>query len=137
MSAPSAPGSDHERCERLLREERARRLEREKELLLVMVGLLDGFSRLERATEGEGANAGAKRLLDRFLLLRRRLEATLEREGVVRVESLGTPFDAGLHEVTELRNDGETPSGTVLEVIEDAYLHHGGLLRAGKVVVRE
>jgi molecular chaperone GrpE len=106
---------------------------RERELLLQLVSLRDGFDRLERALAAEELCEKARGVVSRFALVRRRLESALEREGVAKVDSLGRVANPEIHEIVETRESPE-PSGTILDVESDAFLHRGAVLRTGRVV---
>jgi len=126
-----------ERLERQLREEKASSEQRERQLLLALVSVLDGFLRLEKATTAEPLPQEARRVHDRFILIRRKLEAALERESVMRVNSHGMTVNPQIHQVVEMRSVENTAGGTIVEVEEHAFLFRGNVLRQGKVVVAE
>jgi molecular chaperone GrpE len=108
---------------------------RERQLLLGMVGVLDGFRRLDRAIGTETLGDEARRVSERFGLLRKRLESLLEREGVTRINSLGLATNPELHEVFDEREDPAAETGTIVDVDEEGYLHRGAVLRRAKVTV--
>ncbi|HSI02577.1 MAG TPA: nucleotide exchange factor GrpE [Reyranella sp.] len=65
----------------------------------------------------------------------RELAAALERHGVTRIEALGKPFDANLHQAMMEIDDPSVPSGTVVQELIPGYLLAGRLLRAAMVGV--
>lgn len=69
--------------------------------------------------------------------IEREVEDLLKRHGVERFESLGQMFDPMLHEAVKAEPAAEKPKGTVLEVSEAGYRHHGKVIRPAKVVVSE
>ncbi len=65
----------------------------------------------------------------------RELASVLERHGVTRIEALGKPFDANLHQAMMEIEDPSVPSGTVVQELIPGYLLAGRLLRAAMVGV--
>jgi len=65
----------------------------------------------------------------------RELQSVLERHGVTRIESLGKPFSADLHQAMMEVEDPSVPSGTVVQELIPGYLLAGRLLRAAMVAV--
>lgn len=123
------------RLEAELRKLSASSVEREKQLLLLLVGLLDGFQRLDRAIPPDSLGDESRRLYDRYSLIRRRLESALEREGVVRINALGLEPNPELHDACDTRAMAGATDGTIIEVDEEGYLFRGEVLRRARVVV--
>jgi len=65
----------------------------------------------------------------------RELQAVLERHGVSRIESVGKPFNADLHQAMMEVEDPSVPAGTVVQEMIPGYLLAGRLLRAAMVAV--
>jgi molecular chaperone GrpE len=65
----------------------------------------------------------------------RELLSVLERHGITRVESLGKPFNAELHQAVMEIEDASVPAGTVVQELAPGYLLAGRLLRAAMVGV--
>src|SRR3954470_10459429 len=65
----------------------------------------------------------------------RELQSVLERHGVSRIESVGKPFNADLHQAMMEVEDPSVPSGTVVQEMIPGYLLAGRLLRAAMVAV--
>ena len=65
----------------------------------------------------------------------RELQAVLERHGVSRIESVGKPFNADLHQSMMEVEDPSVPAGTVVQEMIPGYLLAGRLLRAAMVAV--
>src|ERR1700744_2045466 len=63
----------------------------------------------------------------------RELQSVLERHGVTRIDSLGKPFSADLHQAMMEIEDPSVPSGTVVQELIPGYLLAGRLLRAAMV----
>ncbi|MGH2583163.1 MAG: nucleotide exchange factor GrpE [Anaerolineales bacterium] len=80
----------------------------------------------------EGAGADWAKGID---LIYRKLQSFLDSEGLTRIDPLGEPFDANLHEaVTQERSD-EHESGTVIEVLRPGYMLADRVLRPASVKV--
>jgi molecular chaperone GrpE len=65
----------------------------------------------------------------------RELQSILERHGVSRIESVGKPFNADLHQAMMEVEDPSVPTGTVVQELIPGYLIAGRLLRAAMVAV--
>ncbi|QYK51700.1 MAG: nucleotide exchange factor GrpE [Anaerolineales bacterium] len=68
-------------------------------------------------------------------LIYRKLLSFLEAEGVTRLEPLGQPFDANLHEAVVQEDSDEHESGTVTEVLRTGYSLGERVLRPAAVKV--
>jgi molecular chaperone GrpE len=115
---------------RVRRESAAAGREGRGEVLLALLGVIDDFDRaLTHAGEAPGAFA------DGLRLVRRRLDAVLQSNGVTPLESVGNPFDPNLHEaVSVVEGDGQE-SGVVHSEDSRGYLWDGELLRPSRVTV--
>src|SRR5436190_978169 len=76
-----------------------------------------------------------KNLITGVQATERELLSALERHGVTRIEALGKPFDANLHQAMMEIEDPSVPSGTVVQELIPGYLLAGRLLRAAMVGV--
>jgi len=65
----------------------------------------------------------------------RELQSVLERHGVTKVEALGKPFSADVHQAMMEVEDASVPAGTVVQELIPGYLLAGRLLRAAMVAV--
>jgi molecular chaperone GrpE len=102
------------------------------ELLSVVDSLQRAVASVEDRTDQTPADAAH---LDGVRAIQRQLLTTLGRFGVRRVEALGGSFDPNLHEaMAEVDNDS-SPSGSVVNVLEDGYMIHDRLLRPARVNV--
>lgn len=65
-------------------------------------------------------------------------DGVLARAGVKAIDESGVPFDPTLHEAMMMQPaTPETPSGTVVKVLEPGYKMHDRVLRPAKVIVSE
>lgn len=80
----------------------------------------------------EGAGAEWARGVD---LVFRKLQSLLEGEGLTRMDPLGQPFDANIHEAVTQEASDEYESGTVIEVLRPGYMLGERVLRPAAVKV--
>ena len=116
---------------------------------LVLVELLDRMRRIAKAfqaapTEKKSWWGGRTDRLWRaawesqrqgFAILVSHIEELLKKEGVVRLEALGQPFDPTAMTAIATAEDSARPAQTVLEEFAAGYRRHGELLRAAQVKV--
>ena len=117
---------------RMEREQQTARKYAEESLLKELLPSLDN---LERAAE-EARKAGeSSALLEGVEMTRKGLLATLEKFGLVPIESVGQPFDPSFHEALTMEPSDEVPANHVLREFQKGYQYKERLLRAAKVVV--
>ncbi len=96
-----------------------------------LIPIIDGFEHAlaaHREPQYEGYRKG-------FELIYKQLLDNLARLGVERIEPLGKEFDPHLHQAVEREETTDHPDGTVLQVYQPGYLHHGRVLRPAMVRV--
>lgn len=99
--------------------------------------LLPTVDNLERAIEHarKSGSTGLEALLQGVELVHRELLASLVKHGVVRIETVGCPFDPNLHEaLAQVPNDRVAPN-TILEEMQAGYRLRDRLLRPARVVL--
>ncbi len=117
---------------RMEREQQTARKYAEESLLKELLPSLDN---LERAAE-EARKAGEQgALLQGVEMTRKGLLATLEKFGLVPIDSVGQPFDPSFHEALTMEASDEVPANHVLREFQKGYQYKERLLRAAKVVV--
>ncbi len=116
-----------------------RRLHKEREDLLkfgwepVARDLLQVVDNLERAVEhmppttDKNLKAGIEMVLQLFT-------STLQKRGLLKIESLEKPFDPSFHEAIS-QEGSDRPEGTVIREHMRGYTLHGRLIRPAQVVV--
>lgn len=72
-----------------------------------------------------------------FALIQRKLQNTLQREGVTPIEAEGQPFDATRHQAVMVEMADDVPSGTVLQVLQQGYMLDDRVLRPAMVKVAQ
>lgn len=80
-----------------------------------------------------------KAYLEGITMVADKFESTLERFGVERISETGVPFDVNLHEalMRQPAPEPDTPTDTVLQVLENGYRIGERVLRHAKVIVSE
>ncbi|MBA7615902.1 Protein GrpE [subsurface metagenome] len=70
--------------------------------------------------------------MDGIRLIERKLQASLEAQGLSPIKAIGEPFDPNLHEATMYRKGEE---GIVIEELQKGYMLHDRVIRPAMVVV--
>ncbi len=125
--------ADFENTKKRLQRERETDLKYAEERLLRE--LLPGLDNIERAMEQGRETQNIESLLEGVDMTHRGLVETLEKFGVVPVDSVGKPFDPNVHEALAMEESAEADDNTVLREFQRGYLFKDRLLRAAKVVV--
>ena len=99
-----------------------------------MLSVADNLGRALSALP-QDVDPAVKNVITGVQATERELAAALERHGVTRIEALGRPFDANLHQAMMEIEDPSVPSGTVVQELIPGYLLAGRLLRAAMVGV--
>lgn len=95
--------------------------------------VLDDFERTLKASE-ENEN-DTKALKEGILLVKEKLQKTLEEQGLKTIESLGKSFDHEKHDaMLQIEKEG-VESGIVVEEYEKGYLLNDKVIRHSKVIV--
>jgi molecular chaperone GrpE len=90
---------------------------------------LEAVDSVERALRMEPGDPGLIAVLEQ-------MEAILAREGVVRLDAVGTRFDPQRHEAVGVQQAVDVPDQTIVEVARSGFgLDDGTILRPAQVVV--
>jgi molecular chaperone GrpE len=85
--------------------------------------------------EARAADPQLAKLAEGVELTERELLAAFERNGVLKIDAAGKPFDPALHQaVAHVDSPGAAP-GSVVQVFQPGYTIHGRLLREAMVTV--
>lgn len=103
------------------------------DLLGRILPVLDNF---ERALASVRPGGSIDAFVEGVELIHRQLLSVLEREGLREMESVGQPFDPGVHEAVATESDPSLPPQVVTHVFQRGYLLHDRLLRPAMVRVR-
>ncbi|MFC2036234.1 nucleotide exchange factor GrpE [Chloroflexota bacterium] len=115
-----------------------RRSEQEKEEIkkfansALMVDLLSALDDLDRAFTSIPPRLIKHGWVDGINLVKRKLQASLNTQGLSPIEAVGEPFDPHLHEA--IRED-QGKEGIVIEEVQKGYMFHDRILRPSRVVV--
>ena len=115
-----------------------RRTEQEKEEIsqfvnaILILNLLPILDDLERALTSIPPRLAKLSWVDGIRLIERKLQSSLEAQGLSRIKALGEPFDPNLHEAARMDKGKE---GIVIEEIQKGYILHDSVIRPSKVVV--
>jgi len=115
-----------------------RRSEQEKEEIgkfatsILMLSLLPILDDLERAFTSIPVHLAQLTWVDGIRLIERKLQASLEAQGLSPIKAIGEPFDPKLHEATMYRKGEE---GIVIEELQKGYKLHDRVIRPAMVVV--
>jgi len=115
-----------------------RRSEQEKEEVnkfansVLMLNLLPILDDVERALASIPPNLAKLSWIDGIRLIERKLQASLEAQGLSPIKAVGEPFDPKLHEAA---THGKGKEGIVIEELQRGYKLHDRVLRPAMVVV--
>ncbi|HLF05169.1 MAG TPA: nucleotide exchange factor GrpE [Dehalococcoidia bacterium] len=96
--------------------------------LLPLVDELD----LAIAQAGENNNGA---WLEGIKLIRRKLGAFLDSEGVTRIEAAGVMFNPAEHEALDTHESHQHPSGYITKVVRTGYRLHDRVIQPAQVIV--
>lgn len=118
-----------------------KRIARDQELLegevrgRLIKRYLEVLDDLELALKNKPAEGPGADWAQGVELIYRKLLSYLEAEGLTRVDPLGQPFDANLHEAVTQEDSAEHDSGMVTEVLRPGYLLGERVVRPAAVKV--
>ncbi len=98
-------------------------------LMLTLVPILDD---LERAFTSIPPHLARLTWVDGIRLIERKLQASLEAQGLFPIKALGEPFDPRFHEAAM---HGKGKEGIVIEELQRGYKLHDRVIRPAMVVV--
>ena len=101
-------------------------------LLRKVLGVADDLARaIEHVPEDEQASPW----VEGITAIERKLQASLESEGVTTVKSVGEPFDPRIHEAVSMEPTDAVAEGTVTRELQRGYQVRDRVLRPALVVV--
>lgn len=95
-----------------------------------LLPVLDNF---ERTIAHLNAGASVENILEGIGAVERQLRQALETHSVVRIKSIGEPFDPEIHEALGFEDSEEHPDNTVASEIEPGYKMGEKVIRAARV----
>ena len=99
---------------------------------LLMLNLLPILDDLERAFTSIPSHLARLTWVDGIRLIERKLQASLEAQGLSQIKALGEPFDPNFHEAAM---HGKGKEGIVVEELQKGYKLHDRIIRPVMVVV--
>ena len=102
-----------------------------------LIGVVDNLRRAMDSVSPEALEADEhlKTLMDGLEMTETELATVFERHHIVKIDPLGERLDPHSHEAMFEVPDPETPSGTVVQVVQAGYRLHDRLLRPAQVGV--
>ncbi|HXK95386.1 MAG TPA: nucleotide exchange factor GrpE, partial [bacterium] len=101
--------------------------------------ILDGFDNIFKyaGTSNIQGDETLSNWLKTLETMYRRLLSTLEKEGLVAIESVGQKLDLSVHEVVQTREVPGVPENTIVEELVKGYRFGRRVLRDAKVIVAQ
>jgi molecular chaperone GrpE len=118
-----------------------KRVEREREEMsrfagaLLLRRLLPVLDDLERAMATLPPDLASFSWVEGTALIQRKLEVTMQAEGLRAIEAAGKPFDPERHEAVIREETADYPDGQVIAELQRGYELHGRVLRPALVKV--
>lgn len=103
-----------------------------KDIILDMISVKDDFERAIKSLENTEDLSALK---EGVLLIYDKLNKSIEKKGVKKIEAKGEPFDVEKHEAITEIPASEEQKGKVIDEIESGYTMHDKVIRFAKVVV--
>ena len=94
-----------------------------------LIDVVDNFERALNSLNDETE----KKTLEGFGLIQKEIINILDKFNVKKIQALGKPFDANLHQAMFEKPTKEFESGLVCEIVQDGYNFHDRLLRPAMV----
>ncbi len=104
-----------------------------KEIIVSMIPVLDDFERAGKAME---TSTDVNAVKEGIALIQNKLTSILTQKGLKPMGSIGTAFDADLHEaITNIPAPTDDMKGKVIDEMEKGYYLNDTVIRFAKVVV--
>lgn len=104
-----------------------------KDVIVDLLPVLDDF---ERATKSMETATDVQAVKEGIALVHSKLRNILSSKGLKEMDSIGTPFDADIHEaITNIPAPNEEMKGKVIDQVEKGYYLNEKVIRFAKVVV--
>jgi molecular chaperone GrpE len=122
---------------------RKRTLKEKSELILngsahLMTAVLPILDDMDRALDAMSKTDETDSIREGFTLIANKFRATLEQNGLRKIETEGKTFDTDFHDAVALMPaTDELPKGTVIDCVQTGYTLNDKVLRHSKVVVAD
>ena len=104
-----------------------------KEIIVSLIPVLDDFERAAKAME---TSTDVNAVKEGVALIQNKLTSILTQKGLKPMESIGTAFDADVHEaITNIPAPTDDMKGKVIDEMEKGYYLNDTVIRFAKVVV--
>jgi molecular chaperone GrpE len=104
-----------------------------KDVIVALLPVLDDFDRAIRSMENSTDLVAVK---EGVLLIQNKLKNVLAQKGLKEMESIGSPFDAEIHEaITNIPAPSDDLKGKVVDEMEKGYYLNDKVARFAKVIV--
>lgn len=103
-----------------------------EKLVACLIDILDDF---ECAIAAGETTENKDALLEGVIMVQKKLDSLLVKEGLQRLECVGQPFDPNMHEILAQVPTNEHQSGTVLEEARKGFIFKGKVLRPSVVTI--
>ncbi|OOQ61214.1 nucleotide exchange factor GrpE [Mucilaginibacter pedocola] len=118
---------------RTIKEREEARKTEGKDVIVALLPVLDDFERALRATEKATEVASVR---DGVILIQNKLKNILGQKGLKEMQSIGTEFNADLHEaITSIPAPTDDLKGKVVDEMEKGYELNERVVRFAKVIV--
>ena len=101
-------------------------------LIRDLLPVLDNLERTLTAAQSAG-DEGA--LVQGVTMVQSQFIELLKKNSIVRIEAIGKPFDPNVHQAVMQKPSAEQKPNTVLQVLEQGFMHHDRVLRPAMVIV--
>ena len=101
----------------------------------LIINLLNVIDELELALRSGRETKDKQAILDGVEMTLRKLSSTLEQEGLIRIESVGEPFNPAFHEIMTKLSTKERDENVVVEEVRAGYMLGGKVIRPSIVKV--
>ena len=103
-------------------------------LIIKLLPLVDEMD-MAIAQGGEESTQGTQAWQEGVKLIRRKLGALLDSEGVIRIEAAGVMFNPVEHEALDTHESNQHPSGYITKVVRSGYRLHDRVIQPAQVIV--
>jgi molecular chaperone GrpE len=117
------------------RNQREREQERRYAAATMAIDLLPVLDNLERATAAAQQAGETGPLVQGVSMVHGQLIDLLRRHGITPIDALGQSFDPNLHSAVMQKPSSDVAPNTVVQVLEQGFMHHDRVLRPSRVVV--
>ncbi len=99
--------------------------------------LLPALDNLDRALLAAKQTSDKSPLVMGVVATQMQIMDILRRHGIIKIESLGKPFDANYHQAVSMRPTADHPPQHVAEVLQQGFMIHDRVLRPASVIIAE